>query len=359
MQNVCLAYKLFGTGVGLHPCTLQDCSSGHGRTQGDAPTYKVIIVMRVVSLGSGSSGNALLVEAGPQGRTKLLVDAGLSGSLLHERLRKVNVHPTQLQGILITHEHSDHVIGLPLLMKRYATPVIADARTCKAVEDGILSGSWRTDSGALVTTPPNDVHRVVELSHGLDFPTMQADGESTRYMQPLSAGTRRMIGDIEVISFPISHDAVAPCGYLLTAGGCRICIVTDSGEVTAEMLTHIAEADLLILEANHDRERLRRGPYPQMLKNRILSSTGHLSNDQTAEAVLRTWRSDGVRWLWLAHLSRTNNTPSLALKSVRAHLQAAGVNLAHMHISTLPPGMGSVWDSTQLWHTESLWEMSS
>jgi phosphoribosyl 1,2-cyclic phosphodiesterase len=312
--------------------------------------------MRVVSLGSGSSGNALLVEAGPQGRTKLLVDAGLSGSLLHERLRKVTVHPAQLQGILVTHEHSDHVLGLPLLMKRYAIPVIADARTCKAIEDGLLSGSWRTDSGTLVTTPSDNVHRVVEPS--LDSPTMQAD-QSTHCMQPLPAGTHRVIGDIEVISFPISHDAVAPCGYLLTAGGCRVCLVTDSGEVTAEMLRHIGEADLLILEANHDRERLRRGPYPQMLKNRILGSTGHLSNDQTADAVLRTWRPDGVRWLWLAHLSRTNNTPSLALKSVRARLHAAGVNLAHIHISTLPPGMGSVWDSTQLWHTESLWEMSS
>jgi phosphoribosyl 1,2-cyclic phosphodiesterase len=341
----------------MRPHGLEHSSSGCGRTQGDAPTYKVVIVMRVVSLGSGSSGNALLVEAGPQGRTKLLVDAGLSGSLLHERLRKVNVHPAQLQGILVTHEHSDHVLGLPLLTKRYATPVIADARTCRAIEDGILSGSWRTDSGALVTTPPDDVHRVVEPS--LDSPTMQEDRGSTRCMQPLAAGTHRMLGDIEVISFPISHDAVAPCGYLLTAGGCRVCIVTDSGEVTAEMLTHIGEADLLILEANHDRERLRRGPYPQMLKNRILSSTGHLSNDQTADAVLRTWRSDGVRWLWLAHLSRTNNTPSLALKSVRARLLAAGVNLAHIHISTLPPGMGGVWDSTQLWHTESLWEMSS
>ena len=315
--------------------------------------------MRVVSLGSGSSGNALLVEAGPQGRTKLLVDAGLSGSLLHERLRKVNVHPAQLQGILVTHEHSDHVLGLPLLTKRYSTPVIADARTCKAIEDGILSGSWRTDSGALVNTPLEDVSGATALSHGLASSPIQKSQDSTRCMQPLSPGTHRMIGDIDVLSFPISHDAVAPCGYLLTAGGCRVCLVTDSGEVTAEMLTHIGEADLLILEANHDRERLRRGPYPQTLKNRILSSTGHLSNDQTADAVLRTWRSDGVRWLWLAHLSRTNNTPSLALKSVRARLQAAGVNLAHIHISTLSPGMGNMWDSTQLWHTESLWEMNA
>jgi phosphoribosyl 1,2-cyclic phosphodiesterase len=125
------------------------------------------------------------------------------------------------------------------------------------------------------------------------------------------------------------------------------------------MFECIAQADLLILEANHDRERLIRGPYPQMLKQRILGATGHLSNDQAADAVLHTWRSDSVRWLWLAHLSRTNNTTSLALKSVRARLQAAGANLAQIHISVLPPAMGNVWDSTQLWHSTSLWEMNA
>jgi phosphoribosyl 1,2-cyclic phosphodiesterase len=165
------------------------------------------------------------------------------------------------------------------------------------------------------------------------------------------------MGDIEVLSFPISHDAVAPCGYLLQAGGCRVCVVTDSGEVTATMLDMIRQADLLILEANHDRERLLRGPYPQALKQRILSSTGHLSNDQTADAILRTWCPDSVRWLWLAHLSRTNNTASLALSSVRARLLAARANLAQLHISALPPDMGHVWDSTELWRMSSLWDM--
>ncbi len=117
------------------------------------------------------------------------------------------------------------------------------------------------------------------------------------------------------------------------------------------------QADLLIIEANHDRERLLRGPYPQNLKMRILSRTGHLSNDQAADAILRTWRTDSVRWLWLSHLSRTNNTPTLALKGVRARLQEAGANLAQVHISTLPPDMGRVWDSTQLWQATSLWDM--
>jgi metal-dependent hydrolase (beta-lactamase superfamily II) len=113
--------------------------------------------MRVVSLGSGSSGNALLVEAGPQGRTKLLVDAGLGGNVLRERLRRVGVQATQLQGVLITHEHSDHVIGLPSLMKRHAVPAIADPRTYKALEDGLSllgvvhrSASARTPCGIAI-----------------------------------------------------------------------------------------------------------------------------------------------------------------------------------------------------------------
>jgi phosphoribosyl 1,2-cyclic phosphodiesterase len=123
------------------------------------------------------------------------------------------------------------------------------------------------------------------------------------------------------------------------------------------MLAAITQADLLILEANHDRERLVRGPYPYVLKQRILGATGHLSNDQTAEALLRTWRADSVRWLWLAHLSRTNNTPTLALQGVREYLRSAGANPAQLHIFALPPDMGPVWDSTRLWEANELWEM--
>ncbi len=107
--------------------------------------------MRVVSLGNGSSGNALFVEAGPQGRTRILVDAGLSCRLITERLRIIGVHPSQLQGVLLTHEHSDHVQGLPLLMKRYSFPIVADPRTYQAVHNSLLSGFWHTDSGTLIS----------------------------------------------------------------------------------------------------------------------------------------------------------------------------------------------------------------
>lgn len=310
--------------------------------------------MRVVSLASGSSGNALLIEAGPQRRTKLLVDAGLNGRILTDRLQSLGIHPAQLQAVLVTHEHIDHVVGLPLLMKRYAVPLATDPQTYNAIESSLASGFWRTDSGTLFA-PKTEDDEFCSTNESAVRGELQE--ETAQRVLPLPVGSGCTIGDIEVLSFPISHDAVAPCGYLLRASGCRVCVVTDSGEVTPTMLDMLRHADLLILEANHDRERLLRGPYSQALKRRILSSTGHLSNDQTADAILRTWRPDSVRWLWLAHLSRTNNTPSLALSSVRARLLAARANPAQLHLSALPPDMGHTWDSTELWRMPSLWDM--
>jgi phosphoribosyl 1,2-cyclic phosphodiesterase len=330
--------------------------------------------MRVTSLGSGSSGNALLVEAGPRGRTKVLVDAGLAGSILVERLRHAGTHPKHLQGVLITHEHIDHVIGLPVLVKRYSIPAISAPATLAAIQQS--SNTWSVDLETRASDAPtpqtanhdSSGNEKASPAGANSSPRLHGEtaenelnshrsGRPVMPTMPMEIGSRCMIGDIEVISFPVSHDAVAPCGYLLTAGGCRICIVIDSGEVTPTMLEAMHHADLLILESNHDRERLIRGPYPYNLKQRILSATGHLSNDQAADAVLQTWRADSVRWLWLSHLSRTNNTPKIALHSMMNHLEKAGANLEQIHISVSPPGMGGVWDSAQLWHEPSLWEM--
>ena len=342
--------------------------------------------MRVVSLGSGSSGNALFVEAGPQGRTRLLIDAGLSVRTIMQRLQMLGISPLQLSGILVTHEHSDHVQGIPVLMRRYALPVIADPRTLQAIDEGIRIGAWRTDTGKIIssknplvaneitafsiTTSETRQLEPIQPSASGDAVLVQSEttiittpgtgnaiataSSTNPLFVPFPVGSQRLIGDIEVTSFATSHDAVAPCGYLLHAGGCRVCIVTDSGEVTPETLKAISNADLLILESNHDRERLIRGPYPWHLKKRILSDTGHLSNDQAASAVLRAWSLDGTRWLWLAHLSRTNNTPSLALTQMRTHLRNAGVNLSQIIIAALPPGVGEIWDSRGLWHNLSL-----
>lgn len=325
--------------------------------------------MRVTSLASGSTGNALLVEAGPQGRTKLLVDAGLNGRLLVNRLRQLAVPPAHLQGVLVTHEHSDHIIGLPTLMKRFAVPAVADARTLGAIEESFASGVWQTDAGAIVTRKSeasitlsisaNAVTSEQQESEEATLVTTNGmwQGDKLRYATPLSVGSRTEIGDIEVRSFPVSHDAVAPCGYLLKADGRCVCVAIDSGKVTSTMLKMMKRADLLIIESNHDRQRLLNGPYPYSLKQRILSSKGHLSNDQAAEAVLHTWRPDGIRWVWLSHLSLVNNTPELALEIMRNHIEFAGANPAQVQIATLPPGMGDVWDSAQSWRTPSLWEI--
>ena len=321
--------------------------------------------MRVVSLGSGSSGNAYLVEAGPQGRTRILLDAGLSARTLIARLSSIGISLSDIQAVLVTHEHSDHVQSIPTLVNRYSLPVMTNTHTMKAILEGLKTGVWRSDSGTLVPTKilvaPSDItlsEPMVPTSYALaDSEQSATTGADLSFQIPLSLtaielaiGSQRTIGDISVTSFSVSHDAVAPCGYLLEAGGCRVCLVTDTGEVTVNMLEYIQHADLLILESNHDRERLRRGPYPYMLKQRILSPTGHLSNDQAAEAVLRIWREKDMRWLWLAHISRTNNTPLLAGESMRVYLQTYHADLRYISISVLPHTMGPTWDSTQLWH---------
>lgn len=307
--------------------------------------------MRVMSLGSGSSGNAYLVQAGPQGRTRLLLDAGFSLRNLLDRLRLAGTRPEQLQGVLVTHEHSDHILGLPLLMQRYHLPVFTEPRTQTELQAIFSGGPLLSESGALVSLER-------QLASDGDLPGQRAKLLSTDDLwQSVPAGSQRVIGDITVTSFPVSHDAVAPCGYLLSAGGCRVCLVTDTGEVTPVMLEAMAQADLLILEANHDRARLFSGPYPYHLKQRILSASGHLSNDQAAAAVLLTWRPDGLRWLWLAHLSRVNNTPKLALSSMHKSLNEAGVQLSQLHISVLSREVGSVWDSTRLWRDDHLWDL--
>ena len=329
--------------------------------------------MRITSLGSGSTGNALLVEAGPRRRTRLLVDAGLSSHVLLGRLRQVGVVPSQLQGVLVTHEHSDHIIGLFSLMSRYSIPAIADPRTLEAIEEIYTSGIYRTDSGGQLQRPSLDAQAMEPstLVPGNEIPTRlpppaeqqvllsPRSGRKSRlrYATTFAVGSSLVIGDIEVQSFPVSHDAVAPCGYLLRAGGCRVCIAIDSGEVTPTMLEMMSRADLLVIEANHDRQRLLSGPYPYIVKQRILSNLGHLSNDQAAEALLHTWRPDSIRWVWLSHLSLVNNTPAIALDIVRSRIEFAQANPAQVHLTTLPPGIGSTWDSTQLWESLTLWEM--
>jgi phosphoribosyl 1,2-cyclic phosphodiesterase len=278
-----------------------------GKNEGGEP-------VRVVSLGSGSSGNALLVRAG---QTVALVDAGFPVRILVSRLRQAGVAPEHVSAIFLTHEHNDHACGAVAFARQYGAAVIADPRTLAAV---MAHAERQTDYDDI---PRRPVERV-----------------------EMAVGRTATTGALTARSFPVSHDAVAPCGYVLSSGAWRLCFVTDTGVVNEPVIEALSESSLLVIESNHDRQRLLSGPYPWHLKQRILSPTGHLANDQTGEALLRVL-DDSPRWVWLSHLSRTNNTPELARAALRERLRQAGLTGVTPQVA--PPGMGLVWDSATLW----------
>jgi phosphoribosyl 1,2-cyclic phosphodiesterase len=267
--------------------------------------------VRVISLGSGSSGNALLVQSG---ETFVLVDAGFPARLLAGRLRSVGVAPASLSAMLLTHEHGDHACGALSLACQYEIPIVSDPRTVDA----------------LLKQPSREARPAGWAPERVELPV----GRSAR------------VGTLEIRSFAISHDAVAPCGFTLATSAWRVGVMTDTGMVGPQAVEALRGAHLLVIEANHDKARLLDGPYPWYLKQRILSPTGHLSNEQTGEA-LAQMLDDGPCWLWLAHLSRTNNTPDLARAQVSELLRSRG--LKHIKPTPLPREIGPVWDTASLW----------
>ena len=230
--------------------------------------------LRVYSLSSGSSGNAMLVQAGD---TNLLIDAGLPLKKLSPQLGKHGVRLPDLHGILLTHEHPDHCSGAGPMARRTGAPLIANAATLEAY-----------------------AHRD-ELAFGT---------------RTIPTGGEIGVGCIGVRSFPVPHDAVEPVGYVLVAGRHQITYFTDAGSRTSEMQAALKGANLAIVEANHDLDWLLRGPYTESMKARVASDTGHLSNLDCAAMIAERLEEDGAMCVWLAHLSRVNNSPSLAKRSV-------------------------------------------
>ncbi len=192
--------------------------------------------------------------------------------------------PGDLDAILVSHEHSDHIRGVDVLARRFGTTVVANDATLRRVP-----------------------------SPGKRFSSMV-----------LATGSAMSIGRFEVASFPVSHDAAEPSGYLVGVGGVQVAVATDLGYGSPHVLEAIALADLAVLEANHDVEHLIGGPYPWHLKRRILSESGHLSNRQSAEIIADALTTRQQTY-WLAHLSRTNNTKSLAEQGVREFLDSHGL----------------------------------
>lgn len=241
-------------------------------------------MLTFVTLASGSSGNAALVSCG---QTHILLDAGISARRITTALRALGVDPHQLSGVLITHEHTDHISGLTTLTKQLNLPVFATAPTLDALARKIPA------------IPQNRLGRF--FAPGEAFP----------------------LGELWVEPFATSHDAACSVGYAINGGDSRLVLCTDLGYISPEVKRAVAGCDLLVCEANHDEEWVRTGPYPYYLKERVLGRRGHLSNEAGAQLALLA-AQNGARTILLAHLSEENNTPAHALEVVGRTLRQAG-----------------------------------
>ena len=230
---------------------------------------------QVVMLASGSKGNAALISTDSQ---RFLVDVGISCRELVKRMQQVGAAPEELDGVFVTHEHVDHVKGIVTFAKKYQVPLYAS------------QGTWR----AVISRYP-------ELN--------RANCRLT--------GQRLLVGDVSIACFATSHDAAQPQGYsfLWRSGETKCTYVTDTGFVTPAVREAVLGSDVLVLEANHDVEMLKNGSYPYELKQRILGTRGHLSNNTAGQFLLQLEKMP--RRIFLAHLSEQNNLPKLALDTVK------------------------------------------
>jgi phosphoribosyl 1,2-cyclic phosphodiesterase len=238
-------------------------------------------IVKICILASSSSGNSFFIGTE---HTRLLVDAGLSRKELVTRLEAIGESAEALDAVLVTHEHCDHISGLIPLLKKYKLPVYV---------------SWLT------------------------APTI-AWGDFEPRLESFMAGERFRIGDLEVDTFTIPHDAADPVGFCIQADGLRVGVVTDLGYMPESVRIHLRGVEFLLLESNHDLEMLKVGPYPWSVKQRVMGRNGHLSNDMVSQFIL-----DGMdrclKTLVLGHLSEHNNHPAIVHMSAMQALGRRGV----------------------------------
>lgn len=259
--------------------------------------------MQVWSLSSGSSGNCYLVK---EGNTLILLEAGLGLRRIEFELLQLNVSPAQLSAILVSHEHTDHWASAVAMGRRLQIPVVCS------------EGTWAAGGGPAAE----------RCDH-----------------VPLGAGSSIRLGEIGVDAFELPHDAKEPTGFFIESRTGSALLATDMGFATSEVIDRARDADLVILESNHDVDMVVRGPYPAHLKTRILSDRGHLSNDDAARAIALIANGRRSRF-WLAHLSHTNNSPRLALSSVTDHLRGEGLSRLDVAVA-LRDRRSLHWDSDE------------
>jgi phosphoribosyl 1,2-cyclic phosphodiesterase len=260
------------------------------------------VAVRLTILGSGSAGNCAYVETD---ETRILVDAGFSARQIRQRLATIGRSPENLTGILITHEHSDHISGLLALAEKLKLPVYCNRATQEAAL-GFFKNKWTAARNPAL--------------NGLDG----ADFKSRLDWRIFQTGDSFELNDLLVETFSIPHDAQDPVGFLVRANGTNIGFATDLGHVTKLVVDRIRTANVLVLEANHDIKMLQECPRrPWALKQRILGRHGHLSNEAAADCVEQIM-SAGLQHLYLGHLSRECNRPELAHQVVNHRLHQLG-----------------------------------
>ncbi|MCF0136566.1 MAG: MBL fold metallo-hydrolase [Lachnospiraceae bacterium] len=241
--------------------------------------------MRFCSIASGSNGNCYLVETGEH---RLLLDIGLSAKTAEGMLRDKGIEPGTVTAVFVTHEHSDHTSGVGVWARRYKVPVLATAGTWKGMKK-----------------------TVGEIPGELQFEIISGKGYR--------------MSDLRIEAIPTSHDANDPCGYTVESEGRKVTVLTDTGFVTERMFRHLTESDLAVLESNHDIDMLMNGPYPMSLKQRIRGNHGHLSNQDCGRTLAHVRETNSGATFLLGHLSEENNTPELALKTVKDMVAGAGM----------------------------------
>lgn len=240
-------------------------------------------MLKICSIASGSSGNCIYARSE---NTQILIDAGISGKRTNEGLSLLGTSPCEINGILVTHEHSDHIKGLGVLSRKYRIPIYASELTWQKIRTSSVCG-------------------IIEETL---FNKIIPDNEFT-------------INDIVIHPFKTQHDAVDPICYTLSKDGRKISIATDLGCYDDYITGKLAESTILFLEANHDIEMLQNGSYPHFLKKRILGSKGHLSNN-TAGKLISEICHDKLKYIILGHLSRDNNEPKIALNFAKAEIDS-------------------------------------
>ena len=244
------------------------------------------------SLYSGSSGNCLLVQTS---NTKILIDAGESAKKISNALSSIDVNPSNIDAILVTHEHSDHIKGLGTLSKKYNIPVYANSKTWDAMEE-------------------------------------QASKISENNIKNFTIEENFEIGDFKVHPFKIPHDAANPCGFNIMYDNKKISIATDIGHMTSNIVHKLEDSSFILLEANYDPNILKCSPYPYMLKKRIAGPNGHLPNEEAGKTISFLTHS-GLKAVMLGHLSKENNFPELAYKTVVDELIQNNFNENSLKIS--------------------------